>query len=145
MCTPEQRAIPARRTLVSQRTEGLTDADLIGAVTATYGLPLAPTAASRKARVSEPSEDGEQVTVIARWENAESSVTLLRKRYPTPVSLVVLSKRLSDLARTAAAEGIRLDSLEAPQREAERLQRQADAARATDEKARSANKVTFKP
>jgi hypothetical protein len=126
-----------------KRTEGLTDADLIDVVAATYGTPttLAPT----KPRTFESPQDADQDAVIARWENAESSVALLRGRSPATVSLIVLSKRLSGLARTADAEAIRLDRAEAPQREVDRLKKEADARRASGETARPANKAAFKP
>ena len=128
-----------------QRTEGLTDADLIETLSATYGSPSALAGTSRKPRVSESSEDRDPATVIARWENPESSVTLLRQSYPTPVSLVVLSKRLAYHARAAATEGARLDRIEAPQRELDRRRQEADAVRVSGENARPANKAKFKP
>jgi hypothetical protein len=126
-----------------ERTEGLTNADLIGVLTGTYGPPA--TLASATPRASESRDYADQDAVIARWENAESSVALLRARYPTPVSLVVLSKRLSGLARTAEADAIRLERTAAPQREADRMKKEADAARASSEKARPTNKAAFKP
>jgi hypothetical protein len=126
-----------------QRTEGLTDTDLIGALTAVYGPPAA--LGTVKPRASESARDLDQGTVIARWESADASVTLLRARYPTPVSLVVLSKRLDDLARTASTEAIRLDLVEEPQRESDRRQKEANAARAAEEAARPTNRAGFKP
>jgi hypothetical protein len=129
-----------------QRTEGLTDADLIEAMTTAYGPPqsLAP---ARPAKPSPQSlrEKGDEALVIARWEDAESSVTLMRARYPTPVSLVVFSKRLAGLARSADAEAARLDRLEAPGREVARIKQEAEETRASGEKARPANKAIFKP
>jgi hypothetical protein len=126
-----------------QRTEGLTDADLIGVVSAIYGSPT--TLATTKPRASESQQQADRDTVIGRWENADATVTLLRAQYPTPVSLVVLSKRLSGLARAAQTEALRLDRIEAPQREVDRLKNEAAVERASGEKARFANKATFKP
>jgi hypothetical protein len=125
------------------RTLGLTDTDLIEALSVTYGTPAARTIAGPRA--SETSDNVDEDTVVARWENAESSVALLRAAYPTPVRLVLLSKRLAGLARTAAAAAVRLDDREAPQREVERAQKEAEAARAAQGKARPANKAAFKP
>jgi hypothetical protein len=130
-----------------QRTEGLTDADLIEAMTTAYGAPL-PLSAARTAKPSPQSlrsENADDGQVIARWEDAESTVTLMRTRYPVAVSLVVLSKRLTGLARSADAEATRLDRLEAPGRETARLQKEADETRVSGEKARPANKAIFKP
>jgi hypothetical protein len=125
----------------------LTDADLIEAMTKTYGPPQ-PLAAAPKATGSPQSlqsETADKVLVIARWEDAETSVTLQRARYPTPVSLVVLSKGLTALARSADVEATRLNRLEAPGRETARLQKEADETRVSAEKARPANRATFKP
>lgn len=125
------------------RTLGLTDRDLIEALSGVYGAPAVRTVATPRA--SETSHNVDEDMVVARWENAESSVALLRSAYPTPVRLVLLSKRLAGLARTATATAVRLDDREAPQREVERVQKEADAALAAQGKARSANKAAFKP
>jgi hypothetical protein len=129
------------------RTEGLTDADLIEAMTTAYGPPK-PLAVTRTAKTSPQSlrsENPEEGQPIARWEDAESTVTLLRGRYPGAVSLVVTSKPLTALARSADVEAARLDRLEAPGREAARLQKEVDDTRSSGEKARPANKAIFKP
>ena len=129
-----------------KRTEGLTDADLIEAMTTAYGPPQ-PLAQARKGK-THPSLQNEHIDegqVIARWEDADSTVSLLRTRYPAEVSLVVLSKRLTALAQSAELEAARLDRLEAPRREAARLQQEADEVRVSAEKARPANKAIFKP
>lgn len=136
-----------------KHTEGLTDADLIEAMTTAYGppQPAAPARTARTARTASASpqslrnENADDEQVIARWEDAESTVTLLRTRYPAAVSLVVLSKRLTGLARSADVEAARLDRLEAPAREAARLQKEADDMRVAGEKARPTNKAIFKP
>jgi hypothetical protein len=130
-----------------KRTEGLTDADLIEAVTTTYGArqPLAQGRTAGKTHPSLQNANTDEGRVIARWEDADSTVSLLRTRYPSEVSLVVLSKRLTALAQTAVLEAARLDRLEAPRREADRLQQEADEVRVAAEKARPANKAIFKP
>jgi hypothetical protein len=129
------------------RTEGLTDADLIEAVTTAYGPPQppSPVRTARKSPQSSRNAYADEEKVIARWEDAESAVTLMRTRYPSAVSLVVLSKRLTSLAQSAEVEAERLDRLEAPGRETARLQQEADEARVSAEKARPANKAIFKP
>jgi hypothetical protein len=130
-----------------KRTEGLTDADLIEAMSPAYGSPQPPPPATtaKSSPRSQRSENGADSQVIARWENAESAVTLVRRRYPAEVSLVVVSKRLTALAQSAELEAARLDRAEAPGREAARVQQEADAARQSAEKARPANKAIFKP
>jgi hypothetical protein len=59
--------------------------------------------------------------------------------------VVVFSKRLDALARAAIVEATRLDEQEAPQREIERQKKQDEENRATQEKARPANKANFRP
>jgi hypothetical protein len=131
-----------------QRTEGLTDADLIEAMTTAYGppQPVAPVRTTARSSPQSPlNKFADEEQVIARWEDAESTVTLLRTRYPAAVSLVVLSKRLTGLARSAEVEAARLDRLEAPGREAARLRQEVVDARTSGEKARPVNKAIFKP
>jgi len=125
------------------RTLGLTDADLIESLSVTYGSPATRTVP--RPRASETTDDLDEGTVVARWENAESSVALIRATYPTPVRLVLLSKRLAGLARTAAVAAVRLDEREAPQREVQREKDEADARRVALGKARPVNKAAFKP
>jgi hypothetical protein len=130
-----------------RRTEGLTDADLIEALTTAYGAPQAfPAARATKTSTPTPrSERSDEERTIARWEDAESTVSLQRDRFAASISLVVTSKRLSDLARSADEEALRLDRAEAPGREAARRQQEVDKARTDGEKARPINKAIFKP
>ena len=55
------------------------------------------------------------------------------------------SPRLDALARTADAQAIRLDELEAPRREIARQKKETEDARASQDKARLANKAAFRP
>jgi hypothetical protein len=59
--------------------------------------------------------------------------------------MVVFSKELDILAKSAIAESIRLNDLEAPQREIERQRKQVEEKRAEGQKARPANKANFRP
>lgn len=124
------------------RTEGLTEGDMIEAITATYGpasKPLPKT--SRAAAVQYGAPD----TPLAIWGDTEYSVTLLRVAYPMTFRLVVAFTRLENLARTASAEAARLDAQEAPQREVARQKKEADEALAAQEKAKTRNKAVFRP
>jgi hypothetical protein len=51
------------------RTEGLTNSDIVESLSAAYGVP---TLASVKTRTSPPAEAVPNSIVLARWENAES-------------------------------------------------------------------------
>jgi hypothetical protein len=125
-----------------QRTDGMTDADMIEAISATYGPQL-----SAKSRTTVPASqiDNESGPSIARWGNADYSVVLHRSTYASAFRLVVTSPRLDALARTAAAQALRLEAREAPQREVARQQKEEDDNRALQEKAREANKAVFRP
>ena len=127
-----------------QRTNGLTDADMIEALSATYGGALLQTSGKNLPALTGPlvSELG---APIAQWGDVDYSVGLYRSSFVSEFRVVVTSPRLEALARTASAEAIRLDEREAPQREVDRKQKEADDTRAAQEKARLANKATFKP
>ena len=126
-----------------QRTDGLTDADLIEAISTAYGPPLKP--AVGKSSTTSSELDREAGMPIARWGDAEHSVVLYRASYGSELRLIVLSPRLDALARTAAAQAVRLDDREAPQREIARQKQEAENTRVSQEKARIANKDTFRP
>jgi hypothetical protein len=59
--------------------------------------------------------------------------------------LVLYSKRLDALAQTAILESMRLETLDAPQRELAKQTQKLDDARLLLEKARTANKLNFRP
>ena len=124
------------------RTEGLTNGDIIDSVSTAYGVP---TLASAKARMSPPAEAFPDSIVLARWENAESLLTLVRGSYNRDFQLILVSKPLSTRARNAVREALRLDAIEAPRREAEQRKKEAGDASAARDKTRTANKAAFRP
>jgi hypothetical protein len=126
-----------------QRTAGLTDMDLIDVIGARYGVPILQASSLptyTAARVA-PS-DGD---VVARWADADTSVTLVRGIYPTTLRLTLTLTSTEALAQNAIVESARLDRAEAPQRELERVNKLAEDRRAASEKARIVNKPLFKP
>jgi hypothetical protein len=124
------------------RTEGLTNSDIVESLSATYGVP---TLASARTRASAPAEAFPDSIVLARWENAESSLTLVRGSYTPEFQLILVSKPLSTRARSAVREAMRLDAIEAPRREAEQRKKEAGDASAARDKTRIANKAAFRP
>jgi hypothetical protein len=121
------------------RTDGLTDSDIIASLTATYGTPVLKSARSRA-----PAAPVNSV-VLAQWDSADSSLTLLRGAYSTDFQLVLLSKSLSTRARDAIRESVRLDTAEAPQRELAQRKKEAADATAARDKIRTTNKAAFRP
>lgn len=121
----------------AERTEGMTNGDIVEALSAVYGQP----SAARRSGVAPPPGALPGNIVIARWEDAASLLTLVRESYAPEFHLILNSKRLSGLARTAIREAGRLDLLEAPQRR----QKDDNDARAVRDKARVTNKAAFRP
>ena len=124
------------------RTEGLTNSDIVESLSAAYGVPAL---ASARTRTSPPAEALPDSIEVARWENAESLLTLIRGSYTPEFQLILISKPLSARARSAVRDAIKLDTIEAPRREAEQRRKHAGEATAARDKARSRNKATFRP
>ncbi len=125
------------------RTEGLTDKDMVEAISAKYGTATRPTAKIILFSSSQIYNDSENV--IARWEDSQYSFNLFRSSYQPTFGMLVFSKGLDPLAQAAIAKAIRLDDQEAPQREMERQKKQDEENRAEQEKARPMNKAAFRP
>ena len=125
------------------RTAGLTDADLVDAISTEFGLRLKP--GVKAGQPAAPSIDAESGTRIARWGDADYAVVLYRLSYASGFRLIVTSPRLEALARTAVAQAARLDEREAPQREIARQKKEADERAESEAKARLANKAAFRP
>jgi hypothetical protein len=124
------------------KTEGLTDEDMIDAISAKYGAATRPMAKN----ISFSSQGYDQnEKLVASWEDAQYSFNLFRSSYQPTFGMIAFSKRLDTLARAAIVEAIRLDELEAPQREIERQKKETDEAHAEQEKARLVNKPNFRP
>ncbi len=123
-----------------QRVEGMTEADMVEAVSAVYGTATRPAG-----EIPYHSNYGEEAAVIARWENPEYSYNLIRTGDRSSFALILTQKRLDALAQASIAEAARLDALEAPQKAID-LQRQQEAeSRLMLDRARSANRPNFRP
>lgn len=124
--------------------EGLTNHDIIDAVSDIYGSATLTPAAS-KGPVSPPSGTINGSTALARWQTADHEFTLMREVYPATYRLIGVSRRLEMLARAAETEAARLEKQEAPRREAERAVAEAERKTAAAEKTRTTNKGEFRP
>ncbi len=125
------------------RTEGLTDEDMVEAISARYGRATRPPESVVLFSSLHIYNDSEKA--IARWEDSQYSFNLFRSFYQPTFGMLVFSKRLGVLARLAMVEAIRLDEQEAPQREIDRQKKEDEENRAAGDKARPANKVSFRP
>ena len=121
------------------RTDGLNNSDIVGTLTATYGAPVLASAKNR------PLEAAADTVVLAQWDRAGSSLTLLRGVYSSEFQLLLTSKALSTRARGAIREAARLDIADAPRREREQRKKDAADATAARDKVRAANKAAFRP
>jgi hypothetical protein len=126
-----------------RKTEGMTAADMIEAISVTYGTPLPRTS---RVAVRGSQLEGESGSRLARWGDAGHDVALYQtSSYGTAFRLIVTDARLEDLARKAETEATRLDAQEAPRREIARQKKERDDSRAAAEKARIENKEVFRP
>ena len=124
------------------RTEGMTDADMTAAISTAYG-PVTPARSS--GRVQSPLEI-ESGRPVARWADPANAVVLYRtSSYREVYRLIVTDAVVANLARKGAAQALRLDEQEAPQREIARQKKERDDASAAADKARRANKGQFIP
>jgi hypothetical protein len=119
-------------------TRGLTEDDMVQAVSARYG-----TATRFYPEINLPTNNvnWSTETVIARWEDSQNSVNLFRSSKQSSFQLAVFSKRLDAQAKAASIESVKLENEEAPQVEIARLKKEADEL----EVARQINQKTFRP
>lgn len=131
----------------TDRTEGMTDADMVEAISAVYGPNVKPTVKPTRGPVRVQSAiDIESGSPVARWGDPEHAVVLHRtSSYREAFRLIVTDLTVAELERKGALQALRLDEQEAPQREIARQKKERDDARAATEKARNANKGLFRP
>ena len=125
------------------RTAGMTDADMIDAISTEYGPRLPPGVKAARGELSRADE--ESGTAVARWGDGNYSVVLYRSSYRSGLRIIITSPRLEALAQTAGAEAVRLDDRDAPGIEIARQKKETEDARASEEKSRLANKPAFRP
>ncbi len=119
------------------RTEGLSDADFVELLNATYGLARIPTRTTSVSR-AEPKR------TIGTWGDDEAVVRLWGEDHPRRVGLAITSP--GDAALQAAlANGMIAEREAAPRRELVRQTAAAAALKERDERTRLANKANFKP
>jgi hypothetical protein len=124
------------------RTEGMTEADIVGSISEIYGPPsrrMVPNTSS--AEHSEQDAD----LLVACWDDAEYSVTLLRVPDSSAFRMIVASARLGTLAQAAGAGAVRLDLHEARKPDVPARSTEDEDGHSIQHKARLANKAAFKP
>jgi hypothetical protein len=122
------------------KVRGMTEADIIDAISRTYGTATKPAV-----KIPYRSHYGEAASVLARWEDPEYLHDLIRTGDQSSFALILSNKRLNALAQQAILGAVRLDAIEAPQRQIN-LQKLQDANdRLQLDKARSENAPNFRP
>jgi hypothetical protein len=106
-----------------QATEGLTEDDMVEAISSRYG-----TATRLYPEIALPTSDqyAPSSKVIARWENSETSVNLFRTNSLNTFGLSVYSKKVDAQADAAIIESAKLEQQQAPQKEIDRQKGEAD-------------------
>jgi hypothetical protein len=129
------------------RTEGMTDADMIEAISAVYGPTVKSGAKPARSPARAQSEfELESGSPVARWGDAGHAVVLYRtSSYRAAFRLMVTDLAVAELERKGSIQALRLDERDAPQREIAKQKKEQYDARVAAEKARSANKGVFKP
>ena len=119
-------------------THGLTAEDMVQAISTNYGTATRPAG-----EISFPTNELYRSTekVIARWEDSQYSINLVRSRFLNSFALAMFSKRLDGEAEAAIAEAVELERQKAPQTEVARMKKDADNLEA----ARQKNRKMFRP
>lgn len=118
-------------------TKGMTTADMVRAISATYGTPATPDATISFSSGVYATEE----KVLDRWEDAQYSVNLLRPSSYSSFALVLFAKQLNDQAEAAIAAASKLGLEEAPQNALDLKKKEA----ADLEAMRVKNLKTFRP
>jgi hypothetical protein len=123
------------------RTLGLTSADLVEAIDATYGASLAvPT--SRAAVLRDVAGD---MAVVRQWRLPDATLTLFGGVDTPDYMLVLMSTPLAARAAAATREAERLDAIEAPKRAIDAQRKDVLDAQDAKQRARARNKPAFRP
>ena len=127
-----------------RETEGLTTADVSEAISPQYGTMTVPENVTVVISAdSSTFQDSQQVAAL--WQDPHYSYSLYRSTYGGAFGMVVISKEGAAKASVAQKESLRLDQLEAPQKELARVKKEEAERKAAQETARAANKVKFRP
>jgi hypothetical protein len=119
-------------------TEGLTDDDMIHAISSTYGVATRPAIPNRPPA---PLSFDSAAIRLASWQDSQYSVVLSRSPLAQSLQLVLFSTTLQAQADAATAEAVAQEHADAPQRETARVKKAAEDAEAL----RETNLRAFRP
>ena len=116
--------------------EGLTTEDMVQSISARYGPAM-----NAAKKIGNPANEGYSQQLVATWEDSQYCLKLVRDSFSGSYGLIMLSKHADTEAETASVEATRLEEQERPQKEANRLKKEADNL----EIERQKNKKIFQP
>ena len=122
-----------------ERTQGLTDADLIELTSGVYGLSLLPSTGSAPASATLGRR------TIGSWGDGATFVQLWSEEVPRRAGLTVTAQIAGAVLDEASTIAARREADAAPQRERDRLAAVAAAIVVRDANIRLENKAKFKP
>ena len=98
-------------------THGLTAEDMVEAISTKYGNATRPAG-----EISFPTNELYRSTekVVARWEDSQYSINLVRSKFLNSFALVMFSKRPDAQADAAIAKSLKMEGQEDPQKEIDR-------------------------
>ena len=119
-------------------THGLTAEDMVQAISTKYGTATRPAV-----EISFPTNELYRSTekVVARWEDSQYSINLVRSRFLNSFALVMFSKPLDAQAEVAIAKSLKPEGQEDQQKEIDRQKNETDNLEAT----RQENRKIFHP
>lgn len=130
-------------TYASERTEGLTDADLREVFTRSYGIPaLVPTRTVSASDIVGPSA---AFDIVGQWGDADTLVRLSRPLYPRRIILTVTSIAADRVMLAANRDAPSLYAQDAPVVDSALRVLDETPQRIRTEKARKQNKAAFTP
>jgi hypothetical protein len=111
---------------------------MVQAISTKYGTPTRPVG-----EISFPTNELYRSTekVIARWEDSQYSINLVRSRFLNSFALAMFSKRLNAQAEAAIAKSLKMEGQEDPQKEIDRQKKET----VDLEAARQKNRKIFRP
>jgi hypothetical protein len=122
----------------SDATAGLTAADMIGAISASYGTA---TKVTDDVAPHSGATYGAAEPAVAQWEDGRYSVTLSRDSFLSTFQLIVVSRQLNVQAEASVVEAAKQEREDAPQNEIARGKKAADDL----ETERQTNLKAFRP
>jgi hypothetical protein len=107
----------------SSAIKGLTDEDMIRAVSAKYGVATRPVA-----DVNFPTNPVYRANekIVARWEDSQYSFNLFRSSASSTFAIVMFDKRLDAQAGVSIAESVQMEQQAAPLNEAARVKKEIE-------------------